>query len=139
MTDYVAPLRDTRFVLNEIIDMGAITDLDCFEAATPDVVDAVLEEAAKLASGVMGPLNTVGDDIGRPLASNMAATASAFVASAPRPYTVSVGKAANPPLRRIWAASVRLAGVGATMFPASAPPASRAVRPSFPAEFIAAV
>ena len=78
MADYVAPLRDTRFVLNEIIDMGAISGLDCFEAATPDVVDAVLEEAAKLASGVMGPLNTVGDEQGSRLENGVVRTPDGF-------------------------------------------------------------
>ena len=78
MADYAAPLRDTRFVLNEIIDMGAITDLKGFEAATPDVVDAVLEEAAKLASGVMAPLNAVGDEQGSRLENGVVRTPDGF-------------------------------------------------------------
>src|SRR3954471_12014202 len=41
-----------------------------------------------------------------PLAAKIFATASALVASAPRPYTVSVGNATSPPRRRMFTASV---------------------------------
>lgn len=78
MADYAAPLRDMRFVLSEIVDMGAIADLKDFEAATPDVVDAVLEEAGKLASGVMGPLNAVGDEQGSRLENGVVRTPDGF-------------------------------------------------------------
>ena len=61
MTDYQAPLRDMRFVLNEVLDAAQLSALPGFEAATPDVIDAVLEEAGKLAAGAIGPLNVTGD------------------------------------------------------------------------------
>jgi alkylation response protein AidB-like acyl-CoA dehydrogenase len=60
MSDYAAPLADMRFVLDEI---AALPELERFgfEHATSDVVEAVLEEAGKLASEVLAPLNRSGD------------------------------------------------------------------------------
>jgi alkylation response protein AidB-like acyl-CoA dehydrogenase len=61
MTDYNAPLTDIRFLLNEVAGLPAISQLPGCEEATPDLVDAVLEEAGKFAAGVLAPLNAVGD------------------------------------------------------------------------------
>jgi acyl-CoA dehydrogenase len=59
--NYTAPLADMRFLLEEVAGLAAITELPGCEEATPDVVDAVLEEAGKFAAGVLAPLNAVGD------------------------------------------------------------------------------
>jgi acyl-CoA dehydrogenase len=64
MTDYNAPLTDIRFLLKEIAGLPAIAKLPGCEEATPDLVDAVLEEAGKFAAGVLAPLNSVGDRAG---------------------------------------------------------------------------
>ncbi len=61
MSPYTAPLRDMRFVLNEVAGLGEVAALPGYEAATPDSIDAVLGEAAKLASEVIAPLNQPGD------------------------------------------------------------------------------
>jgi alkylation response protein AidB-like acyl-CoA dehydrogenase len=61
MSEYIAPLRDMRFVLNELAGLARVAQLPGCEEATPDLVDAVLEEAAKFAEGVLSPLNIVGD------------------------------------------------------------------------------
>ena len=61
MTSYVPPLRDLRFVLKHIVDLETLSRLEDFEAVTPDLVDAILEEAGKLAAEVMAPLNQIGD------------------------------------------------------------------------------
>jgi len=61
VTDYAAPLADMRFALNEIAGIDEIAGLPGCEQATSDVVDAVLEEAGKLAGGVLAPLNRTGD------------------------------------------------------------------------------
>ena len=52
---------------------------------------------------------------GRPLAAKIARTAAALPASAPRPYTVSVGKATSCPARSSSAARAMVAGVGGAM------------------------
>ena len=61
MTDYRAPLTDIRFLLNEVAGLPDIARLPGCEEATPDLVDAVLDEAGKFAAGVLAPLNSVGD------------------------------------------------------------------------------
>ena len=61
MSDYTAPLADMRFTLNEIVNLAEVAALPGCEQAAPDIVDQVLEEAAKLAGDVIAPLNAVGD------------------------------------------------------------------------------
>ena len=61
MSEYVAPLAEMRFALAEIAKLGEIAALPGCEAASPDVVDAVLEQAGKFAGAVLSPLNRVGD------------------------------------------------------------------------------
>lgn len=62
MTVYKAPLRDMQFVMNEVFDYPAhYASMPCGENATPDMVDAILGECAKLCEEVMAPLNQVGD------------------------------------------------------------------------------
>lgn len=58
---YQAPLRDMRFILDHVVGIDAIAALPGCEEMTPDLVGAVLEEAAKFAAGVLAPLDRVGD------------------------------------------------------------------------------
>ena len=69
MPSYTAPLRDMRFVLKELAGLEQVARLPGYADATPEVVDAVLEEAAKFASHVLAPLNTPGDKAGASWAS----------------------------------------------------------------------
>lgn len=64
MTVYNAPLRDMQFILHDVLDISKYSNLPGFADATPDVVDAILEEGAKLASNVLHPLNQSGDHEG---------------------------------------------------------------------------
>jgi alkylation response protein AidB-like acyl-CoA dehydrogenase len=64
MSAYAAPLKDMRFVLNELADLTEVAKLPGFEEATPDTVNAILEEAAKFASGILDPINYSGDQEG---------------------------------------------------------------------------
>jgi alkylation response protein AidB-like acyl-CoA dehydrogenase len=61
MTSYVAPLKDMKFVLKALAGLEQVAGLPGYGEATPDTVDAILDEAAKFASGVLDPLNRVGD------------------------------------------------------------------------------
>jgi alkylation response protein AidB-like acyl-CoA dehydrogenase len=58
---YVAPLKDMLFVLNELADLQAVNALPGCEDATPETVEAVLEENARFCSEVVAPLNVIGD------------------------------------------------------------------------------
>ena len=62
--NYSAPLADMRFLLQEVAGLAEVVRLPGCEDATPDLVDAVLEEAGKFAAGVLAPLNSVGDRAG---------------------------------------------------------------------------
>ena len=64
MPAYNAPLRDIRFVLNEVLRAEQLAELPGFADATPDVVDAILEEAAKFCSQELQPINHSGDEEG---------------------------------------------------------------------------
>jgi alkylation response protein AidB-like acyl-CoA dehydrogenase len=61
MQTYDAPLRDMRFVLHELFEGDGFGGLKAHEEFTPDLLDAVLEEANKLAKDVLLPLNASGD------------------------------------------------------------------------------
>jgi alkylation response protein AidB-like acyl-CoA dehydrogenase len=53
-----------QFVLKHVIGLDQVNTLPGWEDVTPDVVDAILEEASKLASEVLSPLNMIGDTTG---------------------------------------------------------------------------
>lgn len=65
MPEYKAPLRDIKFVTEEVLDVKShYANLPGAEEATPDMIAAILEEGAKFAERVLSPLNRVGDQQG---------------------------------------------------------------------------
>src|SRR4029450_10145290 len=64
MAVYKAPLKDINFVLNEVLDVSSLSKLPGYQDATPDTIQAILEEAAKLCENVLLPLNRTGDEEG---------------------------------------------------------------------------
>ncbi|WP_269931056.1 acyl-CoA dehydrogenase [Aminobacter sp. HY435] len=61
MPIFRAPVEDTLFVLNDVLGYERYSNLAGFSDASPDVLEAILAEGAKLAENVMHPLNRVGD------------------------------------------------------------------------------
>ena len=78
MTAYNAPTRDMRFVINELGLLTAIQKLPGCEDTNAELVDAVLEEAGKLAGGVLAPINASGDVQGAALENGVVRTADGF-------------------------------------------------------------
>ena len=61
MPIYKAPVDDALFLLNDVFHLDRYGNLPGFADASPDVVEAVLREAAKFSEQVLTPLNRVGD------------------------------------------------------------------------------
>ena len=78
MSTYAAPIRDMKFVINELVGLDQISALPGCEEVTSDLVDAVLEEAGKFAAGVLDPLNRPGDRTGATLDKNVVTAAPGF-------------------------------------------------------------
>jgi acyl-CoA dehydrogenase len=64
MNNYRAPLKDMRFVMDELAGYKELSQYPEYAEATPDMADAILEEAAKFTGEVLAPLNRVGDQTG---------------------------------------------------------------------------
>ncbi|MEL7487699.1 MAG: acyl-CoA dehydrogenase family protein, partial [Pseudomonadota bacterium] len=64
MTVYHAPVRDMQFILHDVLQISKYSNLPGFADASEDVVDAILEEGAKLAGEVLHPINQSGDHEG---------------------------------------------------------------------------
>ncbi|WP_324742918.1 acyl-CoA dehydrogenase C-terminal domain-containing protein [Tsuneonella sp. CC-YZS046] len=61
MAEYNAPVRDTVFVINELIGLQQYSALPGFEGAADDLISTLLEEAGKFCTEVLAPLNQIGD------------------------------------------------------------------------------
>jgi acyl-CoA dehydrogenase len=64
MPTYHAPVEDVKFLLNDVFHIERYSNLPGFADASPDVIEAVLGEAAKFCEEVVTPLNRVGDKEG---------------------------------------------------------------------------
>ncbi len=70
MADYVPPLRDIRFVLEQLVDLPGLSKLAAYDHADPGTVFGVIEESGRFMADVLGPLNRVGDTVGSTLDSD---------------------------------------------------------------------
>ena len=79
MPEYKAPLRDISFVLNEVLEAESVLQaLPGYEEATTDLMNAIIEEGAKFAEGVLSPLNQTGDEEGCTWSEEGVATPNGF-------------------------------------------------------------
>jgi alkylation response protein AidB-like acyl-CoA dehydrogenase len=78
MQTYKAPLRDMRFVLHELHDSATLTQLRGLEDVSPELMDSILEEAAKVTEEILLPINASGDELGCVLENGVVRTPSGF-------------------------------------------------------------
>mgnify|MGYP000420915649 CR=1 FL=1 len=78
MSEYSAPLKEMRFVMQELAGLDQVVSLPGCEEASPDVVDAILEEAARFSGEVLSPLNRVGDRDGAKWKDTVVTTSPGF-------------------------------------------------------------
>jgi acyl-CoA dehydrogenase len=81
MTEYHAPIRDIKFVINELAGLNDVIALPGYVEMTPDLIEAVLDEAGKLAGEVLAPINKSGDNYGASLDKNGVIAAEGFSAA----------------------------------------------------------
>jgi alkylation response protein AidB-like acyl-CoA dehydrogenase len=77
MPSYTAPIKDIRFVIDEVLKVGE-SAIPGYDELSPDFTGAVLEEAGKIASDVFAPLNTIGDTEGCTLENGVVRTPTGF-------------------------------------------------------------
>ena len=78
MPEYKAPLRDMRFLIDNVFDFhGHYAALGATDAS-PDMVNAILEEGAKFCENVLAPLNRSGDEEGCHFDSGVVTTPKGF-------------------------------------------------------------
>jgi 3-(methylthio)propanoyl-CoA dehydrogenase len=78
MSEYRPPIQEMRFLLDEIAGLPELSRLPAFAHAEPELVAAVLEQASKLASEVLAPLNQSGDREGSVLENGIVRTPKGF-------------------------------------------------------------
>ena len=78
MSTYIAPIRDMQFVLNEIAGLEEICALPGNEECSVELVESILDEASKFATGVLDPINKVGDRVGHVCKDGVVTTAEGF-------------------------------------------------------------
>ncbi len=78
MPEYIAPVKEIKFTLTDVIEFSEVTALEIFQDASDDIIDAILNEGAKFANEVLSPINKVGDQEGAILTENGVKTASGF-------------------------------------------------------------
>jgi 3-(methylthio)propanoyl-CoA dehydrogenase len=95
MAEYVPPLRDIRFVLEQLADLSGLSKLEAYHHADPGTVFGLIEESGRFVAEVVGPLNRVGDVAGSTLDGDGTVTTPPGFGEAYRQY-VAAGWGAVP-------------------------------------------
>ncbi|MFN3293498.1 MAG: acyl-CoA dehydrogenase N-terminal domain-containing protein, partial [Gemmobacter sp.] len=80
MPSYTPPARDMDFILHDLLQVGA-QDIPGYADLDRSFTAAILDEAGKLASEVLAPLNPVGDREGCRLENGVVYTPTGFKAA----------------------------------------------------------
>ncbi|TDK48769.1 acyl-CoA dehydrogenase C-terminal domain-containing protein [Antarcticimicrobium luteum] len=80
MPSYSAPTKDMQFILHDVLDLTG-SDIPGYDELEPDFTRAILEEAGKISTGVLHPLNVVGDTEGCRLENGVVYTPTGFKAA----------------------------------------------------------
>ena len=64
---YKAPLKELRFAIHQLVGDQSLVGLPGLPDYSTELTDAVLEEAARFAEGVLDPINRLGDRTGAPI------------------------------------------------------------------------
>ena len=89
MTEYNAPLDEIRFTLRHVADLDALGRLEGFEHTDPDLVDGLLDEAARFFEQVVAPTNRDGDTVGSQRNDDGSVTAAPGLAKAYRQHVAA--------------------------------------------------
>ncbi|MDP7187110.1 MAG: acyl-CoA dehydrogenase C-terminal domain-containing protein [Paracoccaceae bacterium] len=77
MTTYTAPVKDMQYLLHDVLNVSAM-DTPGYDDLDRDTTSAILEEAGKLASDVLEPLNGPGDEAGCRFENGLVTTPAGF-------------------------------------------------------------
>jgi len=80
MPSYTAPVKDTQFILHEVLKVTA-SGIPGYADLEADFTGAVLEEAGKICSEVLAPLNAIGDREGCQIENGIVRTPTGFKAA----------------------------------------------------------
>lgn len=78
MPTYKAPVKDYKFLMHDVFNLQQYNNMEAFKEATPDLIDAILEEAAKLTENIFQPINQSGDKEGCHLKDGKVSTPKGF-------------------------------------------------------------
>lgn len=81
MAPYTPPTRDILFAINQLAELGSVNSLPVFQHATEDMVNTLVEEAAKYFAEVLAPTNQLGDQQGVSLCESGVLTPKEFVSA----------------------------------------------------------
>jgi alkylation response protein AidB-like acyl-CoA dehydrogenase len=78
MATFKAPVDDIKYLINEFLDRSELSGISTIEEMTPDITNAIYEEAGKVAEGLLFPLNRSGDEQGCSLNEGQVTTPDGF-------------------------------------------------------------
>lgn len=78
MATFKAPIEDTKYLINEFLDTSELNDVTTIADMTPDITDAIFDEAGKITESLLFPLNHSGDKQGCTLNDGVVTTPDGF-------------------------------------------------------------